>query len=197
MASLWPDVVYNWGTSVEERSRTFPCDVLLPEPDEEMYRAVDVDAPRETLFRWLCQLRLAPYSYDRIDNFGRQSPQRLVPGIDELEAGQEFMRIFRLESFEPGYSITLRSKSKRPADSAITYVADELPSVGSPTAPVPPSGPGAAQPCSRLLVKYSVSYFPPLIAGPMKLILPPGDLVMMRKQLLELKRLAEGLSPSG
>jgi hypothetical protein len=169
----------------------------MPDPDEEMYRAVDVDAPRETLFLWLCQLRLAPYSYDRIDNFGRQSPQRLVPGIDELEAGQEFMRIFRLDSFEAGRSITLRSKSKRPFDSAVTYIAGELPYGGSQMGPVRPPEPDLAPQRSRLLVKYNVAYASRPVAAAMKLVLPPGDLVMMRKQLLELKRLAEVQPPAG
>jgi len=172
--SLWPSSIYNWGTSESERARRYPCDRILPDPDEEMYRAVDVDAPTTTLFLWLCQLRLAPYSYDWIDNFGRQSPRRLVPGLDQLESGQEFMRIFSLVSFEPGSSITIRTKSRRPVDSAVTYLADER-----------PTG------LSRLLVKFSVSYTSRAVAAPMRLVLGPGDLVMMRKQLLNLKHLAE------
>ena len=172
--SLWPDRVYTWGTTAAERSQEYPCDLLLPEPDEALYRAVDVEAPPETLFLWLCQLRLAPYSYDRIDNFGRQSPERLVPGLDRLEPGQQFMGIFELVSFEPGRSITLETTKPRSVRSLVSYVAGDR-------------GPGQ----SRLLVKYSVEYGSRLIATPMRLILPPGDLVMMRKQLLNLKKLAE------
>jgi hypothetical protein len=152
---------------------------LIPEPDQEMYRAVEVDAPSHTLFLWICQLRLAPYSYDRIDNFGRQSPQKLVPGIDDLEPGQEFMSIFRLDSFERGKSVTLRSRSIRPVDSAVTYMSLDRPGAAGVAAG------------SRLLVKFNVRYTSPL-AAPLRLVLPPGDLVMMRRQLLELKRLAEG-----
>ena len=139
-----------------------------------MYRAVDVGAPSATLFLWLCQLRLAPYSYDRIDNFGRQSPERLVPGLDQLEPGQSFMRIFELASFEPGRSITLESAKPRGVRSVVSYLAQQR-------------APGR----SRLLVKYSVGYDSAWIAAPFRLILPPGDLVMMRRQLLNLKRLAE------
>jgi len=171
--AIWPDRVYSWGTTGAERSRQYPCDLLLAEPDEAMYRAVDVEAPAATLFLWICQLRLAPYSYDRIDNFGRQSPRRLVPGIDRLEIGQEFMRIFELVTFEPGRSVTLAATRPRSARSVVSYVAEDR-------------GPDR----SRLLVKYSVSYGSRWAAVPMRLILPPGDLIMMRRQLLNLKHLA-------
>ncbi len=176
--SLWPDRVYEWGTTEADRKRRYPCDLLLPEPDEEMYRAVDVEAPASVLFKWICQLRLAPYSYDRIDNFGRQSPGRLVPGLDQLETGQRFMRIFELVSFEPGRSITLETNKPRGVRSVVSYVAVAQ---------------GAER--SRLVVKYSVGYGSGLVAAPMRLLLPPGDLVMMRRQLLNLKELAEGHRP--
>ena len=75
--AAWPELVHIWGTSEAERLRPYPCDEMLRDPDQVMFRAVDVEAPQGHVFRWLCQLRLAPYSYDWIDNFGRQSPRRL------------------------------------------------------------------------------------------------------------------------
>jgi hypothetical protein len=172
---LWPDRFYNWGTTEAERSRRYPCDLLLTDPDAEMYRAVDVDAPPATLFRWLCQLRVAPYSYDWIDNFGRRSPRQLTAGLDELEPGQGFMRIFELDSFEPGRSITIRSRRPGPIAAAVTYLVEDRPAGGS-----------------RLLVKFNCRYRSWPVAIPMRIVLAPGDLVMMRRQLLRLKRLAEG-----
>src|SRR2546423_10483283 len=170
---LWPAVIYRWGSTAAERSGRFACDGLLAEPDEDLFRAVDVRAPPATVFRWLCQLRAAPYSYDRLDNLGRLSPQTLTPGLERLARGQRVMRIFRLVDFEQDRSMTLLSKGRVFGLVACTYRVD-------------PVGPG----CSRLLVKLLVSY-PRRWGAPMRVVLPPGDLVMMRRQLLNLKGLAE------
>ena len=46
--------VYTWGSTAAERARPFPCDGLVPEPTDALFRAVDVGAPARVLFRWLC-----------------------------------------------------------------------------------------------------------------------------------------------
>jgi hypothetical protein len=132
-----------------------------------------VDAPAPALYRWLCQLRVGPYSYDKLDNRGRRSPQTLTPGVEELEAGQRVMTIFKLVEYESDRSITLFSSGRIFGRVACTYRVEPL---------------GPAR--SRLLVKMLAAYTRP--GGRlMRLILPPGDLVMMRRQLINLKALAE------
>lgn len=169
----WPRAVYEWGSSCDERDRRLPCDELLPDPGETLLRAIDVRAPSAVVYRWLCQLRVAPYSYDLVDNLGRRSPRELTPGLEQLEVGQHMMFVFRIAAFEPGSSITLYSRGRLIGPVACTYQVDE-------------SSPGL----SRLLVKV-------LLGGRgaagllAKLVVAPGDLVMMRRQLLNLKRLAE------
>ena len=126
------------------------------------------------LFRWLCQLRVAPYSYDWIDNLGRRSPRELTPGLDELATGQPVMQIFDLVHFEAGRSLTLRLR--RPGlfpPLAVSYLSL-------------PRGPHA-----RLLVRLAARYRPGLVDRAVAAFLPFGDWIMMRKQLLTLKRLAE------
>ena len=167
------EVVRNWGSTAEERDRQYPCDALVTQPYVVLFRALDVEAPVAVVFRWLCQLRVAPYSYDWIDNLGRRSPRRLTPGLDELEVGQRFM-IFRLAHFEPGASITLTTEHVVFGRIAITYRVTPRPAE-----------------TSRLVVKLVVASRPGPFGWVMARILPTGDLVMMRRQLLNLKRLAE------
>jgi hypothetical protein len=170
---LWPAVIYEWGSTVAEREGRLGCDRLLADPDHELFRAVDVDAPASTVFRWLCQLRVGPYSYDRLDNGGRRSPQTLTPGIEQLAVGQRVMSVFRLVDYEQDRWMTLSLRSRFFGLVTCTYRVDQ-------------PAPGL----SRLLVKVLVSYPRPW-GLPMRAILPPGDLVMMRRQLLNLKALAE------
>jgi Polyketide cyclase / dehydrase and lipid transport len=170
--------ITDWGSTASERSASFPCDRLLADPDDTLFRAVDVAAPPETVFRWLCQLRAAPYSYDWIDNLGRRSPRELTPGLEQLEVGQTVCRIFRLAEFEPDRHITLvmhdRGARRAFGDVVLTYRV--TPAVGG----------------SRLLAKLLVRRPRAGLARLLAPLLPAGDLVMMRKQLLTLKALAEG-----
>jgi hypothetical protein len=174
-----PSVIDTWGSSDEERDATYPCDAVIERPDRVLFRAVDVAAPADLVFRWFCQLRLAPYSYDWIDNLGRQSPRHLTPGLDRLEVGQRVATIFRLASFEEGRSITFDADSWLFGRVAMTYRAM-------------PVGAGAADAgACRLVVKLAVAWPPGLLGPVMRTLLPAGDLVMMRRQLLNLKALAE------
>src|SRR5262249_43214327 len=57
----------NWGATAEEMQLGHACDALVVPADARFFRAVTVNAPAATVYRWLCQLRAAPYSYDWID----------------------------------------------------------------------------------------------------------------------------------
>src|SRR6185369_11959475 len=92
-------VAYTWGSTAAERAMSLPCDRYLDPPEQVLHRALDVDAPADVVFRWLCQLRVAPYSYDWIDNFGRTSPRTLTPGLERLAVGQTCMTMFELVEF--------------------------------------------------------------------------------------------------
>jgi hypothetical protein len=171
---LWPKPVYTWGSTEAERGEPFPCDELLPDGTWELFRAVDVEAPAAVAFRWLCQLRVAPYSYDKLDNWGRRSPQTLTPDLERLEIGQRMMTIFRLAAFEPDRSITVVSRGTVFGHVVVTYRVRD-------------AGPGRSRLVAKVLV---VPPHGPPWGLPMRLLLPPGDLVMMRRQLLNLAGLA-------
>jgi len=151
-----------WGVRPSERTVSLPCDALCPR-GLQADRATSIDAPPPIVFSWLCQLRVASYSYDTLDNLGRRSPRDRNPELVHLEVGQRFMTRFALQSFVGGEQITLRSKGV-----AVTYV-------------VRPEEAG-----SRLHVR--VLFGGPRLAAR---VLALGDLMMMRKQLLTLKSLAE------
>jgi hypothetical protein len=161
-----------WGATADEVAAAYPCDRHLP-PSRSVWRAVEVAAPPEVAFRWLCQLRVAPYSYDWIDNHGRRSPRALTPGADRLAVGQRVMTVFRLVEFEPGEHLTLRIDARGTrlfGDMAVTYAVRR----------------GVAG--SRLVVKLNLGCRQPVAHA----LLAWGDLVMMRRQLCTLRDLAEG-----
>jgi hypothetical protein len=135
-----------------------------------------VRAPAELVWRWLCQIAVAPYSYDLIDNLGRRSPQVLTPGADELELGQTMAFVFRLVSFDAPHQWTAITTPRGQwlfGRIGLTYAA-EPDAVGS-----------------RIVCRLAAEPGGPL--GRMRMhALAWGDLVMMRRQLLNLKALAEG-----
>jgi len=157
----------------------YPCDRHVSGPEAAYFRAVDVQAPAAIVFRWLCQLRVAPYSYDCIDNLGRRSPRRLTPGLERPAVGQRFMTGFELVDFERDRHLTLVA---RPSFAsvfglqalAVTYL-------------VRPQATAE----SRLVVKLLIRHVPGVVGTLAAWLLPWADWVMMRKQLLTLKQLAE------
>lgn len=170
-------VAYDWGSTPAERSLPYPCDAYLPDADEAYFRAVDVCAPPAILFRWLCQLKVAPYSYDWLDNWGRRSPRHLTPGLEKLQIGERMVGIFKLVEFEENRHLTLVMDAPKAATLygriAGSYV-------------VFPAG----ERC-RLVGKLLIRYPRRGHGRVMRWLLPWGDFVMMRKQFLTLKALAE------
>lgn len=171
--SVVSDVVERWGATDAEVADRWPCDTVLTEPADALFRAVTVAAPVPIVFRWLCQLRVAPSSYDWIDNRGRTSPRELVPGLEELAVGQRFCSIFRLVGFTPDDQLTILSSGPVFGEVVITYR-------------VRPDPRG-----TRLAAKLLVRYPGPPWGWLMRALLPAADLVMMHKQLTNLAGLAE------
>jgi hypothetical protein len=166
----------HWQTTAAEIAQTKPCDRLAGTNVRALTRAIDIAAPAAVTFRWLCQLRAAPYSYDWIDNLGRRSPRTLTPGLDKLALGQSFL-VGTLAEFVVDQQITLRAL---PA-------AERLFGLVAMTYSVSAQSPGASRLVARLLVRRPGNAWEHARWH----VLAWGDLVMMRKQFVTLKELAE------
>jgi hypothetical protein len=71
-------IARTWGSTPEDRARPYPCDDHAVD-GEVLFRAVEVRAPAPVVFRWLCQLRIAPYSYDWLDKLRAHEPAEADP----------------------------------------------------------------------------------------------------------------------
>ena len=168
-------IPWDWNATPEERAAHFPCDDYLNIATRRLTRAVTIAAPPPAVFRWLCQLKVAPYSYDWIDNLRRQSPRRLTPGVEQLAVGQPFL-VFRLVEFQEGLSLTgvVQPRFQRLYGSlAVTYA-------------ILPRRDGTCRLVVRLDAGATTS-----LQRIRRALLASGDLIMMRKQLLTLKKQAE------
>ncbi|WP_193047979.1 SRPBCC family protein [Mycolicibacterium baixiangningiae] len=159
-----------WGVTNAEVSRRYPCDDVVPDPAGQIWRGVTVNAEPARVWPWLTQIRVAPYSYDWLDNLGRQSPRELL-GLPEPAVGDHFTcaggrRLGVILSTEPGHQLTGRI-----VGAVMSYVLE-------------PDSSG-----TRLLLKINVPAA--RFSGALLPLLSIGDLVMARRQLLNLKCLAE------
>ena len=165
----------HWNTRAEDLEGEWACDRFSKGTVAALYRAVEVEAPATILWRWVCQLRLAPYSYDWIDNGGRRSPAQLTPRLDQIAIGDSVMRMFRVVGFVPEDHLTLETAGLLGLGPLhVTYRLRER------------------GPRTRLAVKLAIATRPGWLGAVLLRGLASGDLIMMRKQLLTLKAYAEG-----
>ncbi|GAB3706044.1 hypothetical protein GCM10027598_07920 [Amycolatopsis oliviviridis] len=157
-----------WGVSDDEIARAYPCDDFVTSPTLRAWRGVSVEAPTEAVWPWVAQVRLAPYSYDWIDNLGRRSPRELLD-LPEPRVGETFTatggrKLGRVVSVAPGEQLTGAIMG-----AFMSYVL------------IPQE-----RDTSRLLLKVVMRTNRLVAVG-----VSVGDLVMARRQLLTFKQLAE------
>jgi hypothetical protein len=162
-----------WGVTDEEVARRYPCDALVRSPSVQVWRGITVQAPPAQVWPWVCQIRLAPYSYDWLDNLGRRSPRELR-GLPEPRVGDPFTCVGGRRPVGRVLAVSREDHLTAAIMGAVmSYVL--VPAGGS----------------TRLLLKIVVEgnhwWSRPLAVG---------DWPMARRQLKNLKALAEGATSS-
>ena len=80
----------NWGATEEETNRSMPGDDVVINPTFNATRAVTIQARPEEIWPWIIQIgykKAGFYSYDRLDNDGISSAERIIPEYQGLQAG--------------------------------------------------------------------------------------------------------------
>ena len=182
-----------------EADRVLPGDEVVPHPIHEVTNAITIQAPPELVWPWLVQMgygRGGWYSYDRLDNGGMPSAQRILheyqgirPG-EALPVGKKPDQIFPVLQVDPNRLLVLGGTSELPGGRQVD--PDEmlpggywrgsrqffLDKVGART--------------TRIITRTRVDYRPRALIWPFaRLLMGPVLFLMQRKQLLNIRDRAE------
>jgi hypothetical protein len=174
-----------WGATDEEIIRSMAGDSIVPQPSFNGTRAVTIKGTPEDIWPWLLQmgyLRAGFYSYDRLDNKGIPSAERILPEYQDLKVGDEIpvaeKAFVTVISMDPQRSMVWKFKGGAWGNSTWAwglYPQDE----------------GHTRLITRLRIKYN--WFSRSIFG--MLMVDVVELVMMRKCLLGIKERVEAMRP--
>jgi len=170
-----------------ERLGTMPGDSVVPFPRQSLTYAITIACPPREVWPWLAQMgsggRAGWYSYDRIDNAGCHSTDRIHARWQNVTLGTTFAPLpgvegMRVVAFEREASLVLAWGPHRNSP-AISWAFVLEPRRGSET---------------RLIVRARATYSSPGQALPFWMTWPFvhfGHFLMQRKQLLGIAARAE------
>ncbi|WP_435612576.1 hypothetical protein [Streptomyces sp. bgisy159] len=116
--------VLTWGATGEEAGRGYPGDDLVPDADASSTMATTLPAPPPAVWGWLVQMgcnRGGWYSWDRLDNGGHPSAERIVEQWQDLHTGRHLDSLpsgdawFVVAVLEPERTLVLRSLTTLPS----------------------------------------------------------------------------------
>jgi hypothetical protein len=111
-----------WGATDEEVARPYPGADIIPDGHRASTMAVTIDAPPAQVWPWLVQMgydRAGWYSWDRLDNGGRPSADRIHPEWQQVKLG-DWLRAWspggprdawQVAALEPEHFLGLRGLS--------------------------------------------------------------------------------------
>jgi hypothetical protein len=187
-----------WGATDEEVAAPFPGEGLVPGGERGATMAVTIEAPPSRVWPWLVQMgcaRAGWYSWDRLDNGGVPSAERIHPEWQAISVGDRLASTpsesawFEVAAIEPERFLALRAPldlrghpfdtaGPRPrfySDSVWSFLLEELP--GNRTRLVV-SGYQASRPRIVLLIGNLFFW-------------EPGHWIMQTRQFAGLRRRAE------
>ena len=166
-----------------EAERRLPGDGALPGRSVRWTHGITLDAPPAEIWPWLIQMgcgRAGRYSYDGLDNAGVPSADRIVGELQRAKVGEIFpMRPGAKDSFvvralEREQWLVLGDAA---GSATWAFVLDPVDGVST-----------------RLLTRSTGSYKRFVVGLLLEILLRPIHFGMQRRQLLNLKRNAEGRS---
>ena len=169
-----------WGATDEEAARALPGDEVVARPTFNATRALTVEARPEDIWPWLVQMgfhRAGWYSYDWIDNGGRPSAERIIPDLQEVHVGDYLpMRAdgkvgVWVKDFDPDRWLLWWDKK---GDTTWLWQLDPLDARHT-----------------RLISRLRMRYHWTSPGMLLLLLVDVGDVIMMRKCMLGIKRRAE------
>jgi hypothetical protein len=122
-AALARPRIRRWGATDDELAVSHPGDDLIPGGRPGATMACTIDAPPARVWPWLVQVgcdRAGFYSWDRLDNRGRPSAERIHPEWQALAEGDRILAVpdgsawFDVAMLEPERTLILRSSLALP-----------------------------------------------------------------------------------
>ncbi len=172
-----------WGATDEEIGRAMPLDEEVPEPTYVTNRAITIEAPPEEVWPWIAQMGELPrggfYSYvavERLLGMKVANAERVLPGHQDPKVGDALDRAgrMRVKAVVPGRMLVLGPPPL--PDLQVTWAMV-----------LSPAGENATRLVSRCRARLPRNARGLLLF----LMLDPGQFLMERRMLLELKRRAE------
>jgi hypothetical protein len=167
-----------WGSTDQEIARPMPGDEVLAQPTFNATRAATIEATPEEIWPWIVQIgyrRAGFYSYDFLDNDGIPSAERILPEYQTLKVGDLIpltqIAHVRVAELEPPKSMVLVFEITGTWSNA-TWVWGLYPEDASHT---------------RLVTRLRAN----ATDIPSRIFLDLGEIIMMRKCMLGIKRRAE------
>lgn len=182
-------MVRSVAATADEQVRQLPGDALIAEAAGQLTHAITIQRPRRDVWPWLVQMgagsRAGWYSYDRLDNGGKPSAQRIIPSLQHVVVGTLFPA---LPGRTDGFSVL---HVEHDAHLVLGWLASDGTPITTWAFVLEDAGPST----TRLVVRSRASRRYPFFGLPSFIGLPvvrTVHFIMQRRQLLGLAERVEG-----